>query len=499
MAGWQDDPVVAPASSGSAQPWQNDPVVDSSKAAPAANPDLDYSNSPLSAIGRTFESSADWGTGDLLRAVATGKKPSETAAQSSAAAESLPWYIRYPTEGVGYGLGLVNLLDPVTDAAEAGALGLGASAKLAKLAGTAAEGGTVGGTHYVASTDDPTVGGALASAAGGAALNTAAGAVLPTANKVLSGVLGKKGTFDPDAVVAATKADTQQAFGTLKQTVVPHDNADYAIGSVVDGNNLSASQKTGMKSMMPDINDIRQEIADRKVQGIPITGDDLNSWARQVKGAASTDIQGGVANDIAARLKGAVGAQGGGGAWDAAQAAARRQAAAESLKDYGQTLAQGGSLGQAPLNEAKKYYPDPIADKAQYDAMAGLTGQAGQDSWAPYALKHLVSEGLAFGGEHIGETLGGGVGGVTGALLGELLGLSARPAIGRAFKGRTTAKRMGGLQSTYPTLTGQQPTGGRTGPQIPQTVGPSFPMGNRMVGPLNVGDAIKSAIMGSVY
>ena len=70
------------------------------------------------------ESSADWGTGDLLRAAMTGKKPSETAAQSSAAAASLPWYIRYPTEAAGYGLGLVNLLDPVTDAAELGALGL---------------------------------------------------------------------------------------------------------------------------------------------------------------------------------------------------------------------------------------------------------------------------------------------------------------------------------------------------------------------------------------
>ena len=155
--------------------------------------DNDYSNSPLSALGRTFESSADWGTGDLLRAAATGKKPSETAAQSSAAAASLPWYIRYPTEAAGYGAGLVNLLDPVTDAAEAGALGLGAGAKLAKLAGTAAEGATVGAVSHVAGSDDPGLTDTAGAALGGGLVGTAAGAAAPLINKGLSKVLTKPG------------------------------------------------------------------------------------------------------------------------------------------------------------------------------------------------------------------------------------------------------------------------------------------------------------------
>ena len=434
----------------------------------AKSPDNDYSNSPWSAIGRTFESSADWGTGDLVRAVATGKKPSETAAQSSAAAESLPWYIRYPTEAAGYGLGLVNLLDPVTDAAEGGALALGAGAKLAKVAGTAAEGATVGGTHYVATTDDPTVGGALGSAAGGALINSAAAGVAPLANKVLTKTLGKN--IDPDAAIAATKADTQQAFGTLKQTTVPHDDADKAISSVLG--NLNGGEATGVKPIMGDIADIRSEIANRKAQQIPITADDLNSWAGQIKDAASPGVSSKIAGQIGAELKSVVGAQGGAGAWDAAQAAAKRQAAAESLKDYGQTLQEGGSLGQAPLNEAKRYYPNP-ADKAQYDTMAGLSGMSGGPGVATSLLGHLAATGLGFAGEHIA--------GIPGALAGEALAyLGAKPLIKRGMKGYNSRRGVSTLQSAYPTLTGQQPP---PGPQISP----------------KVGDAIKSAVMGSVY
>ena len=142
----------------------------------------------------------------------TGKKPSETAAQSAAAAASLPWYIRYPTEAAGYGLGLVNLLDPVTDAAEAGALGLGAGAKLAKVAGTAAEGATVGGVSHVAGSDDPGITDTAGAALGGAALGGAAGAAAPLVNKGLTKALGKAGAVDPAACDCADRSRQEDSL-----------------------------------------------------------------------------------------------------------------------------------------------------------------------------------------------------------------------------------------------------------------------------------------------
>ena len=218
-------------------------------------------------MARTFESSADWGTGDLLRAAATGKKPSETAAQSSAAAASLPWYIRYPTEAAGYGAGLVNLLDPVTDAAELGALGLGVSAKLAKLAGTAAEGATVGAVSHVAGSDDPGLTDTAGAALGGGLVGGAAGAAAPLINKGLSKALSKPPSVDPVAAQAQTKAASDAAYAALHQK--PAD--PQAIAGALKGvlTNLDPSVMTGMspglKSTIVDIRPDGAESTDSKL------------------------------------------------------------------------------------------------------------------------------------------------------------------------------------------------------------------------------------------
>ena len=282
MAGWQDDPVVgaAPTASSGGGGWQNDPIV-------GATSDNDYSKSPLSAVARTFESSADWGTGDLLRAAATGKKPSETAAQSSAAAASLPWYVRYPTEAAGYGLGLVNLLDPVTDAAEAGALGLGAGAKLAKIAGTAAEGATVGAVSHVAGSDDPGLTDTAGAALGGGLVGTAAGAATPLINKGLCKVLSKPGTVDPAAAQASTAKDSADApMPKLHQ--VPAD--PQAITGALKGvlTNLDPSVMTGMS---PGLKSTIVNIG-QTVQNLPEANMGQDNWTvgqRQINAAAQRE------------------------------------------------------------------------------------------------------------------------------------------------------------------------------------------------------------------
>ena len=138
----------------------------------------------MSALGRTFESSADWGTGDLLRADARKQALRDGGAEvrpRRRAARPGTSVIRPKPPAIG--LRLVNLLDPVTDAAEAGALSLGAGAKLAKVAGTAAEGATNGGVSHVAGSDDPGITDTAGAALGGAALGGAAGAAAPLVNR----------------------------------------------------------------------------------------------------------------------------------------------------------------------------------------------------------------------------------------------------------------------------------------------------------------------------
>lgn len=484
MAGWQDAPVVGqaapvaapPASASDGGGWQSAPIVGGAsapaKAASTPNPDNDYSGSPLSALGRTFESSADWGVGDLIRAAATGKKPSETAAQSSAAAASLPWYIRYPTEALGYGAGLVNLLDPATDLAEAGVAGLvGGKGILSSMAKTAAEGATAGTVSHVAGSDDPGLADTGAAALGGAALGGAAGAVRPLVNKGLTATMGKAASVDPDAAIANTLAAKDAAAATARGFTTDHTNADNAIYQVLNGR--SPSQESGTTdSFAKTVQNVRDAINAQGALGNQVNGDDLNSWARQLKEGASNGIDGGLANDMAARLKGTLGTQPGGtAAWENLNEAARQHFAAQDLKSWGQTLDQGVQLGQQPLNVAKKFYSGP-GDEQQYATMAGLTGAGGSAPGVGWMLPHILGTGLSFAGEHLF--------GVPGAIAGELGGYIGGKKL---LKSYNKSQGRAGLQAAYPGLTGQQPTGGQTGPQMPQ----------------GVGDSIRNLAMGMAY
>ena len=385
MAGWQDDPVVgAPAAASGGGGWQNDPIVGKGAAAQAPS-DNDYSNSPLSAIGRTFESSADWGTGDLLRAAMTGKKPSETAAQSSAAAASLPWYIRYPTEAAGYGLGLVNLLDPVTDAAEAGALGLGAGAKLAKVAGTAAEGATVGGVSHVAGSDDPGLTDTAGAALGGAALGGAAGAAAPLINKGLTKTLGKAGTVDPAVAIAQTEAAKKTAYDALHAPTAPTFDSGAISNAYVNSINALTDVQRGdvstdfMKKMQQHVNQAQQAGAvsagtvDEYTRSLQNIASPSNS-AEQVLAAKVRDALTGDQGVLATAqpANGAPVGQAYSMLTDAKAANTQFQMA-QNLSDWNERAANKGSLGDAPFSEAKNWY-DP--GTPQYDALMKLYGQS---------------------------------------------------------------------------------------------------------------------------
>ena len=455
MAGWQDDPVVgaAPTASSGGGGWQNDPIV-------GATSDNDYSKSPLSAVARTFESSADWGTGDLLRAAATGKKPSETAAQSSAAAASLPWYVRYPTEAAGYGLGLVNLLDPVTDAAEAGALGLGAGAKLAKIAGTAAEGATVGAVSHVAGSDDPGLTDTAGAALGGGLVGTAAGAATPLINKGLSKVLTKPGTVDPIAAQAQTKAASDAAYAALHQKPADPQAITGALKGVLT--NLDPSVMTGMS---PGLKSTIVNIG-QTVQNLPEANmGQLNSWSRQIDAAAQrerypTDQV--VAGKITSAFDDLMQQGGAGDLNEAAQAAAQKNIMAEKLGDWQAKAGVGGTVGQAPFSEAQNWY-DPGSD--QYKTLVDLYQKPQNPGKMSWAMGHLGANALG--------ALGGSIAGYPGAFAGEALAgyLALKPAIAKLMKGYDKNQLLKAYQAAYPSLTGIQPTGAKAAPQISDQVG----------------------------
>ena len=139
------------------------------------------------------------------------------------------------------------------------------------------------------------------------------------------------------------------------------------------------------------------------------------------------------------------------------------------IRDRGQTVAEGGSLGNAPLNEAKTYYQN---DPQTYKTVAGLTRAGAGDHGIGWMIPHLLGTGLSFAGEQIG--------GIPLAMAGELLGYIGGRKLTKAYSAR---RGMGAIQQAYPQATGAQPTGG-TQP-VPQTVGG-----------FNTGDQIKNLMMG---
>jgi hypothetical protein len=454
-------------------------------ASASAPSDNDYSKSPLSAIGRTFESSADWGTGDLIRAAMTGKKPSETAAQSSAAAASLPWYVRYPTEAAGYGFGLANLLDPVTDAAEAGAAGLGAGATLSKIAGTAAEGATVGGVSHVAGSDDPGLTDTAGAALGGAALGGAAGAAAPLANKALTGVFGKAGSIDPAAATAATEAIKTAKYGDLHAPGAPSFSASAvsnpytsSIGDLTDVQRGDVSDSF-IKKM--------QQHVDQMQGAGNISAGGVDEYARSIQNAASPTNN--AEQVLAGKIRDGLTGENGvlatatptsghpvGQAYDMlsdAQNANKQWEMAQNLGEWQRMNAAGAPIGQAPLTEAEKYYRGQPAD---YQSLVDLY-KKNQSQFDPsWALGHMAAGAIG--------DIGGAMFGFSGHFLGEALGyLGAKPAIKSAFKGSKQNATGRAIQQLYPQMTGQPLTGATTGPQISP----------------GVGDQIKNLMMGSAY
>ena len=250
-------PAAAPAAetpaapSGGADPWAAYRAPGSSGAkagAPAS--ELDYSNSPWSARWRTLENAATLGAGDLIYAHMTGQPLEAVKAKTSAAESSLPWWQRLPIEGAGYGLGAGMLLNPIGEAAGAGAATMGAGKLLAGLAAGGTEGALAGGAHAIASTDNPSLGGVLGGAAGGALIGGAGGSIAPLVNKGLTRTMGTPASIDPATAIAATGANKSGLYGQLKTAAFDPNDMSSAYNVTLPDPSLKVSKS--LKAVMDD-------------------------------------------------------------------------------------------------------------------------------------------------------------------------------------------------------------------------------------------------------
>lgn len=369
-------------------------------------------------------------------------------------------YLKAGTEALGMsGLG-VGLGGKVAEGALAGGIsGFDPSAPISSTLEGAGGGAVLGGAaHGIGKVANVAVNSALNSAPTSAAANSKVGQLLLQA-------AGASAPGTAADAVAATRAASDNAFATLRKTQVQSVPADNAFDQVLSG--LSPSQQTGMsKGFQDQITSIRNVINDQGVAGNQISGDDLHSWARQINDAASTKIDGGIANDISTRLRGVVGAQGGAGAWDAANATFKQAKMAENLQGWQTDLAKRGmSPGNEPLAQ-QKYYTSADAQSQNEQPQIDQLDQL-------YNAGKLSTGGLSYtlgkiGGEGA-EALGAaaGLGGAATLGLGAAAHLLKYPIAGvqNLYKRANLANE---LRQAYPTMTGRSV--GYTAPNVGEAI-----------------------------
>ena len=441
MASWQDDPVVAPATKGAS--WQGDPIVGGGSAAPAkaaSGPP----QSMLHDIGNTIDSAVTLGGADWLTSKLPGAPSlSDLQATTEASRSRVPWYVRAPIDVAGYAMGPGKVLGPAGAAMTGGPIAAGV-----------AEGAMAGGlSSGFGSNFDPTSTGL--GAAGGAALGGVAGGV----GAGIAKLTAKPGTIDPQAAIDATKSARDALYGKLQSTPVGSNSLKNAYASATLTPGMAADVSPGFNAL------IGRQLAQVDAGGI--TANDVADFAKNLKAGATSNGDTILAGKISDNLLGALPA-------DAQQTLQQANAAhqqymmAQNLAEWQRKAAAGAPLGQAPLTEAENWYQG----KPQYQTLADLYTKSQSQQDPSWALGHMAGHALG--------TAGYALGGFPGSMVGEMLGiLGVKPAIKGMFKGAKQNALQKSIQQAYPQMTGQPLTGAQPG--------------------LQVGDAVKNLMLGSVY
>ncbi len=468
MAGWQDDPVVAPAPAG----WQNDPIVSGGDAKSATT--NAYKKTAFDKITDIAADSAtlglskviNSGVGSLLEPL-TGVHTPTVAEQNAILAQ----------EGADVGPLASTAASIAGYAAPGKILGpIASSMTGGPLSAAVAEGAMAGGISGAANNPSDPVSGAGWGAAEGGTIGGIAHGVGQGLGKLYSKTIGPKPPqFDPAQVISDTKATRDTDYSGLKKYAFDPD----ALQRV---HSTSATLDPGM---MADVTPGMMSLLSRQRQAIANGGNTANDIADYIAslksvsnapGSTNGDTQ--LAGKIGSNLEDFLGKakpitdQPAGEALDSlltARLSHQRYVMAQNLAEWQRRAEAGAPIGERPLTEAENWYQNkPDQYRTLVDLYQG--GKAGVDP--SQAAAHLGSE--------IGGTAGYAVGGFPGHLIGKTTGYFGGKVLAKNWKGaRKLGSQTAAIQAAYPTLTGVQ--------------APSTPT------PPNVGEALKTLAFGMAY
>jgi hypothetical protein len=385
--------------------------------------------------GGFFQRAASSGTlggSDWALAGIEGKPHADVVKENQRYAEQHPW-LATGADLLGYG-GL---------SAATGGLGTEAAVARAGLTGIpalmargAAESALAGGGSTLVNTGDP--GQALSAAAGGAALGGAVGGI---GGKLVGGAVKAPAMGDALASLEAAKTG---AFNDLKAIPADARTVSQAIDGTMQG--LGPSERTGLSS---NFKDQVQGISDEAAKsGNSLNVSDVNSWQRQLHGAARSPTDRIAATRIGEQLLAISPDE-----QQAANLAQGRFSDAQWLADTGGRQA----ATEAPdrlAKEGKGYIFDAPGKQAMQNLAASAPGklwQTGENAIAPWLNR--IAGGVAGGltGGVIGHSGMGEIAGAMGAHGGGGMGgyLSRLPANMWYMPGRAR-------KALLATLTGNQ-------------------------------------------
>ena len=281
-------PASAPADSSDPYAKYLTPPGGSTPSADAA-PNVGYGE----ALARTFAEGAGGGLADVALGAGGSVSGSSSLptiasqrARTQAGEELLPWYVRYPVEGLGVGAGFLSGAgeagwalrgaEGASDLAKAYGLGAKGAARVGGAVKGAAEAGTYGAVSGAAHSESADPGTVLSNAATGGLTGAA-----------LGGTVG--GALAKTPVASASKAlSTDETGALLKQAneamaARPVDSAKVT-GTIADiAGDLSPSEMSGMS---PGFKAQVNQILKANSSG-DVSVNDLDSWQRQLQRAAT--------------------------------------------------------------------------------------------------------------------------------------------------------------------------------------------------------------------
>ena len=280
---------LTPPASGGSDPYAKYLTPPGGSASTDAAPNVGYGE----ALARTFAEGAGGGLADVAIGAAGSSGGGSSLptiasqrARTTAAEESLPWYVRYPVEGLGVGAGFLSGAgeagwalrgaEGASDLAKLYGLGEKGAARVGGAVKGAAEAGTYGAVSGAAHSESADPGTVLSNAATGGLTGAA-----------LGGTVG--GALAKTPIANAPKAlSTDETGALLKQAneamaAKPVDSAKVT-GTIADiAGDLSPSEMSGLS---PGFKAQVNQILKANSSG-DVSVNDLDSWQRQLQRAAT--------------------------------------------------------------------------------------------------------------------------------------------------------------------------------------------------------------------